>query len=96
MSDVLGTVCGRSVTEDDVQAAIDNAVAGFPKVTARQVGRPLMGERPARTVAVRLDPEIDKALLERLAKTGESASDVMREALRNYLHTAAYCDSLPF
>ena len=85
MSDILGTVNGRPVTEADVQAMVANAEAGFPGVTVRPVGRPTMGERPARTVAVRLDPELDEALLERLAETGETASDVMRTALRHYL-----------
>lgn len=84
----LGTVNGRPVTEDDVAAMVANAEAGFPGVTVRPVGRPAMGGHPARTVGVRLDPELDDALLARMAETGRTASDLMRDALREYLAPA--------
>lgn len=83
----LGTVGGRPVTEDDVAAIVANAEAGFPGVTPRPIGRPSMGHRPARTLGVRLEPELDDALLSHLAATGDTASHVMREALRTYLAT---------
>jgi hypothetical protein len=85
---VWGEVDGVPITEELIDAAVANAEAGFPGVVARPVGRPLMGERPARSVAVRLDPELDAALLARAAATDESASEVIREALRAYLHVA--------
>ena len=85
MSEILGTVNGQSVTQADVDAIVANAEAGFPGVTVRPVGRPSLGKRPARTVAVRLDPDLDDTLLEYLAETGETASDVMRTALRRFL-----------
>lgn len=85
MSEIVGTANGRPVTDVDVDAIIANAEAGFPGVTVRPVGRPSLGTRPARTVAVRLDPDLDDTLLEYLAETGETASDVMRTALRHFL-----------
>ena len=88
MSKVLGTVDGRPVTEDDVAAMVANAEAGFPGVTFRPVGRPAMGDRPARIVGVRIDPELDDALLTHIAVTGRTASDVVRVALREYLAPA--------
>ena len=84
----LGTINGRPVTEDDVAAIVANAEAGFPAVTARRVGRPAMGPRPARTIGVRLEPELDDALLANIAETGRSASEITREALREYLTPA--------
>ena len=81
----LGTVDGCLVTEDDVTAIVANVEAGFPGVVVRSVGRPAMGDRPARTVGVRLEPDLDDALLARIAGTGQTVSDVIREALREHL-----------
>jgi uncharacterized protein (DUF4415 family) len=82
---VWGVVGGVPITEDVIGAMVANAEVGFPGVTPRRTGRPLMGKRPARTVAVRLDPDLDQALLERVAQTGQATSDLLRDALRKYL-----------
>ncbi len=37
---------------------------------------------------MRLDPELEQALRERAAADGSNASEVIREALRAWLHTA--------
>jgi len=83
-----GEVDGTPITEDVIAKMAANAEAGFPGVKARPVGRPLMGARAARTRAVRLDPDLDEALLERAAADKETASEVMRDALRFYLAAA--------
>ena len=88
MGTILGTVDGKPVAQTDIDAIVANAEAGFPGVTVRSAGRPAMGGHPARTVAVRLEPELDTALLTRLAETGETVSDLMRAALRQYLNVA--------
>ncbi|MDR0483269.1 MAG: ribbon-helix-helix domain-containing protein [Cellulomonadaceae bacterium] len=88
MTASFGQVNGRHVTEDDVTAIVANAEAGFPGVTMRPVGRPTLGERPARTVGVRLDPDLDNALLAEIAASGHSASEVIRDALRAHLAPA--------
>ena len=84
----LGVVNAHPVTEADVAAIVANAEAGFPDVVVRPIGRPAMGQRPARTVGVRLDPDLDDALLARIAGTDSTASDVIREALRAHLAAA--------
>ncbi len=85
---VLGTVDGRPVTQEVVEAIVANAEAGYPGVRLRRVGRPLMGDHPARTIAVRLDPDLDAALLDRMADSQATASEVVRDALRRYLQPA--------
>jgi hypothetical protein len=79
---------GRPVTEADLDAITANAEAGFPGVTARPLGRPTIGDGPARMVGVRLDPDLDMAMRQRLRTTGGSASELMRDALREYLRAA--------
>lgn len=86
---IYGTVDGVEITEDAVERLAANAEAGFPGVTPRRAGRPTMGDGPATTVAVRLDPALHRALEERVEHDHVSASDVIRDALRRYLGPAA-------
>lgn len=51
----------------------------------RRPGRPAMGEGPAETLPVRLDPALRKAVDERALSEKTTASEVVREALRRYL-----------
>ncbi|MDF2989498.1 MAG: hypothetical protein K0S37_12 [Microbacterium sp.] len=83
-----GTVGGVEITEEVIDRLVTNAEAGFPGVTARRAGRPAMGEGPATTVAVRLDPSLHQALVERVEGENSNASQVIRDALREYLHVA--------
>ncbi|WP_308797707.1 ribbon-helix-helix domain-containing protein [Agromyces silvae] len=88
MSRSHGTVNGAEISEDVIDRLVANAEAGFPGVTARRAGRPTMGEGPATTVAVRLDPTLHQALVERVEGENSNASQVIRDALREYLHVA--------
>lgn len=84
-----GTVNGVPITNEIIERLVANAEAGFPGVTAtRAPGRPAMGDGPATTVAVRLDPDLHRALLERVESAETNASDVIREALRKFLDAA--------
>jgi hypothetical protein len=83
-----GTVDGTEITDDVIGRLVANAEAGFPGVTARRAGRPAMGQGPATTVAVRLDPSLHQALIERVEGENTNASQVIRDALREYLHVA--------
>jgi uncharacterized protein (DUF4415 family) len=86
---IHGTVDGVPITDDVIDRLVSNAEAGFPGVKARRApGRPALGEGPATTVAVRLDPDLHRALIERTETAGSSASEVIRQALRNYLDAA--------
>ncbi|BDQ39501.1 CopG family transcriptional regulator [Cutibacterium granulosum] len=82
-----GTVGGVPVGDEDIEAMVANAEAGFPDVTMSRThpGRPSMGDGPARTVAVRLDPELDAALRARQRTSGQTTSQLIREALSAYL-----------
>jgi hypothetical protein len=88
MSDSHGTVGGVEITEEVIDRLVSNAEAGFPGVSARRAGRPALGEGPATTVAVRLDPRLHQALVERVEQEESNASQVIRDALREYLHVA--------
>lgn len=84
-----GTVGGVDVTEEMVNRLVKNAEAGFPGVTPRHAtGRPALGSGPATTVAVRLDPDLHRALVERVEGDHTNASQIIRDALRRYLHAA--------
>lgn len=88
MSSSHGHVDGVEITDEVIDRLVANAEAGFPGVTARRAGRPAMGEGPATTVAVRLDPNLHQALVERVEGENSNASQVIRDALREYLHVA--------
>lgn len=90
MSEEYGTVGGVPVSEDDIAAMVANAEAGFPGVTMRRTrpGRLSMGEGPSRTVAVRLDPQLDAAPTTRRRESGQTTSELIRAALIAYLPAA--------
>ena len=88
MSQTYGTVDGVEITEEVIARLVANAEAGFPGVTFRKAGRPAMGDGPATTVAVRLEPDLHQALAERVKAEHSNASQIVRDALRAYLHVA--------
>jgi hypothetical protein len=85
MNNSHGTVGGVEITDAIIDRLVENAEAGYPGVTARRAGRPAMGQGPATTVAVRLDPTLHQALVERVEGENSNASQVIRDALREYL-----------
>ncbi|MHB1552915.1 MAG: ribbon-helix-helix protein, CopG family [Acidimicrobiales bacterium] len=73
---------------DDVfwQRVEEKAHAGLdPSRLHRRVGRPTLGDEPAELTAVRLPPEVRRALDDRAAAEHTSASEVIRRALDQYL-----------
>lgn len=85
-----GTVGGVEITDEVIERLVENAEAGFPGVTPRRAtGRPALGSGPATTVAVRLDPDLHRALVERVEGEHTNASQIIRDALRSYLHPTA-------
>ena len=77
---------GVELTEEVLQQMAKEAEAGLdPSKLRRRPGRPSMGSGPAGTFPVRLEPELRKAVDDRAAKDRTTASDVVREALREYL-----------
>ncbi len=80
---------GTPVTDELVDRLSQEAERGYdPEALRRRGGRPLLGTAPATVVPVRLDPELRAALLARAQREERSASEVIRQALRAWLHVA--------
>lgn len=88
-SPVVGVSRGRPVTEADIERMAAEAEAGYDVATLRpRGGRPSMGSGPAEVVPVRLDPELRAAVEARATADETMTSEVIREALRRFLHVA--------
>ena len=87
---VIGFSNGLAVTDDDVERMADEAERGYDvdELLARRGGRPRMGSAPAEVVPVRIDPELRAAIEARAAVDKTSTSEIIREAVRRYLHVA--------
>ena len=80
---------GRPVTSEEIQALADEAEAGTDiGQLKRRPGRPSLGSSAADVFPVRLDPELRAALEQRAETEHTTASDIVRSALRTYLHVA--------
>jgi len=87
------TSAGHVITDADIEALADEAERGYDPadLIARRAksGRPTLGGAGPSTVeSVRLDPELKDEVAERAKRDGVSTSDVIREALRRYLHAS--------
>ena len=82
----------RTITDAEVQRLADEAERGYDvdALVARRGkrGRPALGSRPASVESVRLDPELRERLAERAEADGTTTSEIIRQALRDYLHAA--------
>lgn len=77
---------GVELTEDVLDRMAHEAEQGLDVTKLRRrPGRPSMGEGPAETLPVRLDPALRKAVDDRAAEDHTTASEVVREALRRFL-----------
>ena len=77
---------GVELTEEVLDRMAAEAEDGFDVTRLRRrPGRPAMGDGPAETLPVRLDPALRKAVDERASSEKTTASEVVREALRRYL-----------
>lgn len=79
---------GSPVTDEVVETLADEAERGYDVAElrrARQGGRPTMGAAPAVVESVRLEPELKRELMLRAAQDGTSMSEVIRQALRDYV-----------
>ncbi len=80
---------GTPITDEAVEAMADEAEHGYDVeeiLRRRQPGRPTMGSGIATVESVRLDPELKRDLLLRAAEEHTSVSEVIRAAVRQYLH----------
>ena len=83
---------GTELTEEVIAKMVAEAEAGFDvsklRVIRRGPGRPPMGSAAAEPFPVRLDPELRRALDERAAADHTTASELIREALRQFLEAS--------
>jgi hypothetical protein len=86
------TSSGQPITEKEVEALAAEAEAGYDvdELIARRPkrGRPSLGSSAASVESVRLDPELRGELLERARSEATTTSEIIREALRRFLHAA--------
>ena len=83
------TKTGEVLTEEDVQALADEAERGYEPDQLRvryRRGRPPMGSAAADVVPVRLDPELKGAVEARAKADDTTTSEIVRAALREFLH----------
>ena len=84
---VVGTSRGKPITEADIERMAAEAEAGYDLSKLRpRGGRPPMGSGPAGVVPVRLDPALRAAVEARASADDTTTSEIIREALRRYLH----------
>lgn len=77
---------GVELTEEVLERMAAEAEEGLDVTRLRRrPGRPAMGDGPAETLPVRLDPALRRAVDERASSEKTTASEVVREALRRYL-----------
>ena len=77
---------GVGLTNEVLDRMADQAEEGLDITTLRRrPGRPAMGSAPAESFPVRLDPDLRRALDDRAASDETTASQIVREALRQYL-----------
>lgn len=81
------TKSGVEITDELVDRLAKQAEAGYDvdEILRRRGGRPPLGSAAASVESVRLEPELRYALAKRAAQDHETASSVIRKALRQYL-----------
>jgi hypothetical protein len=82
---------GRVLSDAEIEAIaseVSTTDYDVADLTARRRGRPVMGSGPAEVVPVRLDPELRRAVEARAGEDHTTTSDVIRRALRDFLHVS--------
>jgi predicted DNA-binding protein len=80
---------GIEITDEVIEKLVEEAEAGYdPKILKNRGGRPPLGSAPASVVAVRLDPDLRTAVEAQAEADGTTASDIIRRAIRAYVHVA--------
>lgn len=82
------TASGAPITDELVAELVEKAEVGYDvdEILRRRGGRPPIGSAAASVESVRLDPELRAALARRAERDHETASSVIRKALRQYLN----------
>ena len=83
------TKSGRVLTDGDIEAMsveLESNGGDVKALKLRKRGRPFKGSGPADVVPVRLDAQLREAVELRAAKEHVTSSDVIRRALKEFLH----------
>ncbi|WP_066933936.1 ribbon-helix-helix protein, CopG family [Microtetraspora fusca] len=80
---------GVPVSEERIERLAAEVEEGYDvSELRRRRGRRPLGTAPAEVVLVRLDPELKAALIHRAQADHTTAGEVIRQALRSWLHVA--------
>lgn len=84
------TRSGKPITDELIEQLAKRAEEGFDvdEILRRRGGRPPMGAGAATVESVRLDPDLRDALRERAERDGRTSSELIREALRQFLQAS--------
>lgn len=85
------TDSGRTLSDgelDRLAIEVEEADYDVAALKTRRRGRPLMGSAPADVVPVRIDPELRAAIEARAETDHTTTSEIIREAIRRFLHVA--------
>lgn len=85
------TRTGLKLDEADIEALSDEVEStdyDIAVLKKRRRGRPTMGSAPAEIVPVRIDPELRAAIETRARADHTTTSQIIRDALREFLQTA--------
>lgn len=90
MTKRVETINGVPVTQAMIQAWADEAEADYTpeQLHAPRRGRPAMGQSPAVQFSVRLEKDLLDLVEQNAAQRHMTKSDVVREAVRQYLHAS--------
>ncbi len=86
------TESGQPITDVLITALAAEAEDGYDTqalaAPSTKRGRPTLGSAAASVESVRLDPELRHQLAQRARQDNTSTSEIIREALRQFLHAA--------
>ena len=84
---VLGVSGDQPIAQSDIERMADEAERGYGDAQLRRAGRgrPSLGDAPAKAVQARLDPQLHAALEQRAKADHKTSSEIVREALHEYL-----------
>ncbi|HET9647406.1 MAG TPA: CopG family transcriptional regulator [Microlunatus sp.] len=86
------TETGRPITDEMIDRLAAEAERGYEpgqlRTRPRGRGRPPLGASAKSVESVRLEPALRAAAAQRADDDGVTVSEVVRRALREYLHTA--------
>jgi predicted transcriptional regulator len=89
------SINGKAVSDAQIQAWADEAERSYDVAELKRRGRPRMGSAAAYVMTIRLDPELESALDSSAQHDHSSRSDVIRDALREWLKRPLREDSGP-